>query len=36
MAKIVLPSDNHPPWASDVPEDEWKKHLLLKIQNKTS
>ncbi|KAJ8926414.1 hypothetical protein NQ314_021202, partial [Rhamnusium bicolor] len=32
MSKITLPPSSIPEWANSVPEDEWKKHLLNRLQ----
>ncbi|XP_018334915.1 uncharacterized protein LOC108743817 [Agrilus planipennis] len=33
MLNITLPQSAIPEWAKTVPEDQWKEHLLNKIQN---
>ncbi|KAK0074961.1 hypothetical protein PV325_004255 [Microctonus aethiopoides] len=33
MANFKLPTDNHPPWANTISEDQWKKQLFDRIKH---
>ena len=36
MSNILIPPSNHPKWASDIKEEDWKTHLLESIKNNST